>query len=230
MKMLTTMISLSAILILRYYVMAWLFQKATGSMTPIDSRPVNEKAKKQDLKYSIISSVIFAASGTFLLWTIESGISKIYFSITEYSFLYLAFSTLLYLVLHDTYYYWMHRALHHQSLLRFHYVHHVSRRPTAWTSFSFHPLEAFFQSLFIPLMTLWMPIHLGALIGILMVMTFFGFTNHLGTEIYPDFFEKRLHLITANHHQKHHQFPDRNFGLYFTFWDKWANTESRRPS
>lgn len=228
MKILITLLSLSIILIIRYYAMAWIFQKVTAPMKPIDSRRVNEKAKAQDKKYSIISSVIFALSGTLLIWSIEQGHSKIYFDINQYSYYFLILSILIYLGLHDTYYYWMHRALHNKRLLRFHFVHHVSKRPTAWTSFSFHPVEAVFQALFIPLLTLMIPIHIGALIAILMLMTFFAFTNHLGTEIYPKFVENKLYMITATHHQNHHKLPDSNFGLYFTLWDKWAGTEAKR--
>jgi Delta7-sterol 5-desaturase len=33
-------------------------------------------------------------------------------------------------------------------------------------------------------------------------------------------------LIGATHHSLHHKQFKYNYGLYFTFWDKWKRTES----
>src|SRR5215203_5438728 len=53
--------------------------------------------------------------------------------------------------------------------------------------------------------------------------------NHLDIEIYPKKFHKHFAgkwLIGATHHSLHHKQFKYNFGLYFTFWDKWKKTES----
>jgi sterol desaturase/sphingolipid hydroxylase (fatty acid hydroxylase superfamily) len=53
--------------------------------------------------------------------------------------------------------------------------------------------------------------------------------NHLNIEIYPEGFRKNFFLkwwIGATHHSMHHKQFKYNFGLYFTFWDKWKKTES----
>src|SRR3546814_1568014 len=52
-------------------------------------------------------------------------------------------SVLLYLLIHDTWFYWTHRWMHRPALFRrCHAVHHQSRPPTAWTAMSFHPWES----------------------------------------------------------------------------------------
>ena len=127
--------------------------------------------------------------------------------------------------MHDTYFYWSHRLSHKFYHLKIHHAHHKSRIPTAWTSFSFHPVEALLQAIIIPAMVFFIPVHLSVLLIVLTIMTAFGLTNHLGYEIYPSFFERKLSLITARHHQVHHSHLSKNFGLYFTFWDKWMGTE-----
>jgi hypothetical protein len=33
-------------------------------------------------------------------------------------------------------------------------------------------------------------------------------------------------LTTTTHHDLHHAQPDSNFGLYFTWWDRWMGTEN----
>lgn len=212
-------ILLSFILILRYFIGAggfyYLFRKK--------SVHANLKA---DISWSILSSVVFAFFGavTIKLWELE--LTKIYMKWDEFGWIYLPFSLVLYLFLHDAYFYWTHRLLHKSYLLKkVHFAHHLSRKPTAFTSFSFHPIEALIQAVFLPVLLILIPIHLSMLIAYLTIMSVFGITNHLGFEIYPAWLEKKLFLITANHHQKHHEHFDKNFGLYFSFWDRWMKTE-----
>ena len=57
-----------------------------------------------------------------------------------------------------------------------------------------------------------------------------GFLNHLDIEIYPRNFNKNFigkWLIGATHHSLHHSEFITNYGLYFTFWDRWMKTESK---
>jgi len=52
---------------------------------------------------------------------------------------------------------------------------------------------------------------------------------YLNTEIYPRNFDRYWlgrWLIGATHHGLHHAQFRFNYGLYFTFWDKWMRTES----
>jgi lathosterol oxidase len=60
-------------------------------------------------------------------------------------------------------------------------------------------------------------------------MTFSGAINHLNTELYPHAFDRHWlgrWLIGPTHHSLHHSQFRYNYGLYFTFWDKWMHTES----
>src|SRR3954452_16256601 len=89
-----------------------------------------------------------------------------------------------------------------------HAVHHRSRPPTAWAAMSFHPLEALTGAIVIPALVLLIPIHFGALLVVLGVMTFMGVANHLGWEIFPAWMvggAGGFWLITASHHQRHHE-------------------------
>ena len=60
-------------------------------------------------------------------------------------------------------------------------------------------------------------------------MTLSATINHAGIEIFPASWSKKpilRGLIGATHHDVHHKQARYNFGLYFTFWDKWMGTES----
>jgi hypothetical protein len=121
---------------------------------------------------------------------------------------YLPASLLIYLALHDTWFYWTHRLLHRPAWFRaVHAVHHASRPPTAWAAMSFHPLEALSGAVVIPALVLLVPIHAAVLGLVLAIMTVMGVTNHMGWEMFPQILVRsRLGgwLITASHHQRHH--------------------------
>jgi sterol desaturase/sphingolipid hydroxylase (fatty acid hydroxylase superfamily) len=109
-----------------------------------------------------------------------------------------------------------------------HAVHHESRPPTAWAAMSFHPWEALTGAIAIPALVFLIPIHIGGLAAVLTIMTIMGITNHMGWEIFPKFMVNRTlgsFLITATHHQKHHDKYRGNYGLYFRFWDKVCGTD-----
>ena len=119
----------------------------------------------------------------------------------------------------------MHRPLAFRAA---HAVHHASRPPTAWAAMSFHPIEALTGAVVIPVLVLFVPIHLAALGLVLAIMTLMGITNHMGWEIFP---RALIHsslggwLITASHHHRHHEHYRCNYGLYFRFWDRLCGTD-----
>ena len=120
--------------------------------------------------------------------------------------------------------------MHRPALFRrMHAVHHASRPPTAWAAMSFHPLEAVTGAVVIPGLVFLVPIHAGALGGVLAIMTVMGVTNHMGWEIWPRWVWRGplgAWLITASHHQRHHERYNRNFGLYFRHWDRLCGTDA----
>jgi lathosterol oxidase len=111
---------------------------------------------------------------------------------------------------------------------RAHAVHHASRPPTAWAAMSFHPWEALTGAIVIPALVFFIPIHVAALAVVLSVMTLMGVTNHMGWELFPRIIVRGVlgnWLITATHHQRHHDEYRGNYGLYFRVWDKLCGTD-----
>jgi len=63
---------------------------------------------------------------------------------------------------------------------------------------------------------------------VLTILTVMGITNHMGWEMFPTWLVKGRAgkwLITASHHQLHHQRNKCNYGLYFRFWDRLCGTD-----
>ncbi|PSB00330.1 sterol desaturase family protein [Merismopedia glauca CCAP 1448/3] len=178
---------------------------------------------RQDAELSILSAVLFAFAAAFIKSKLDAGETLLYFSIESYGGWYLVLSFLAVLILQDGYFYWLHRLFHHPLLFKWlHQGHHRSSEPTPWTSFAFDPPEALIHSLFLIAVVFLIPLHLIALIAVLMTMTIWAVLNHLGLELFPDsvlsqWFGKWL--IGPKHHSRHHHKYRVHYGLYFTFWD-----------
>lgn len=222
--------SLVLIIFLRYVAFAALYQLllSWGRKSMMVFLSARKIQVRREIKWAFFSSVIFTMFSALCLYAYQDGRTRIYSDIQEYPVWYLFASALAVLTLYETYYYWLHRIMHIPSIFRVvHKVHHESINPTVFTSFCFHPLEAVLQFFFFPLLIISIPLHYGVLFGILMLFTLSALVNHSGVEI----FKKKLlrdHLIGATHHDLHHKEFTTNFGLYFTWWDKWMGTESKK--
>ena len=188
----------------------------------------HEKSRFYEIRWSLVTSLVFAVAGAGITWLWEKGYTQIYLRFDEYPLWYLPLSFFLYLVLHDTYFYWTHRLMHHPKLYRkIHAVHHKSLEPSGWASFSFHPTESVIEALILPLLLLLVPIHPLVFLLHLTFMTLTAVSNHLGFELLPSWTRNwglSKYFISATHHAQHHKFFNYNYGLYFSFWDRWLGT------
>lgn len=226
-----------AVVVGRYFLIAGLFYAVFYLWFPkrwqlrkINSRAYKPHQFRKEVKWSMLTALLFAIAGSIMLVLWQEGWTKVYLDAQEYPLWWLPVSLVIALLLHETYYYWLHRWMHHPKVFRIvHKVHHDSNITSPWTAFSFHPLEGLLQALFLPLLLLVLPMHLYVLVLQLTIMTFSSVINHLDIEIYPrKFYRHKLGkwLIGATHHSLHHKQFKYNYGLYFTFWDKWKKTES----
>jgi sterol desaturase/sphingolipid hydroxylase (fatty acid hydroxylase superfamily) len=133
------------------------------------------------------------------------------------------------MVAHDSYFYWTHRLMHRPALFRiFHRRHHRSHNPTPFTAYSFDLAEAAAQALFIPLWVLIVPTP-WAVTGLFMLHQIArNVIGHCGYELFPATRDGRPlidWLTSVTHHDLHHAQAGWNYGLYFTWWDRWMGTE-----
>lgn len=212
----------------RYFLMSLIFQEMLKSKNVIffPNQKLNIQAEKRN---AFTSSFIFALIFISLLVCFNLGLLAI--NQNDFSLLKQIFYIGLALLIQETYYYWLHRLMHLKTFYRsFHEGHHLSNRVSAWTSFSFDWPETIIQGFVFILVAFIIPLHLYSIIFLLTVMSLSATINHLNVEIYPrkliDKFPLK-YLIGATHHALHHKEYRTNYGLYFTFWDKWMGTQSK---
>lgn len=182
----------------------------------------------KDVCWSIVTFILFGAmiAGLFMLHRV--GYTRLYTDLNTYGILFALFGVILLLLVHDTYFYWLHRLLHTPWLFRHvHLHHHRPSPPTPFTSFAFHPIEAILEFAFIVPMVFIMPLHPITLFVFANIMTAMNVWGHLGYELLP---EKVIHgkigswFNSTTHHDMHHRYNHWNYGLYFNFWDRIMHT------
>jgi Delta7-sterol 5-desaturase len=221
--------AMSAIVGLRYLLTSGAFAWATRIVRP-GLYSGQQQQIRREIGWSLASAAIYGMPAGIIAWGWQQyGWTRIYTDIASYPLWYLPVSLLAYLFAHDSWFYWTHRWMHRPRPFRIaHAVHHASRPPTAWAAMSFHPLEALTGAVVIPALVLLIPIHVAVLGLVLMIMTIMGITNHMGWEMFPRaLVHSRLGgwLITASHHQRHHENYQCNYGLYFRVWDRLCGTD-----
>src|SRR6478735_8593396 len=169
-----------------FYIYFYIWRKDHWRKRKLGSRNYNKQQFYRELIYSMITAALFAITGSLMVLTWQNGFTKIYLDVAQYGYLYLPISLVLYLLIHETYYYWLHRWMHKPAVFKVvHKVHHQSIITSPWTAFSFHPVEGLLQAVIIPLMLFFIPIHPYMLVIQLTIMTITSVINHLDIEIYP---------------------------------------------
>ena len=229
-------VEMFAIEMMRYLVAAgsvtlllWL---ARGWTLPrrIQSRMAGWNDRRREFVNSLISVGIFALTSIYIFAMVGIGFYHIPFAPPP---LWLGLVEIAFMVIaHDAYFYWMHRGLHSRVMFRrAHLEHHLSRTPTPWAAYSFAPIEGLFEASFVPLVLVLFPIHGVVLLAFVLHQIVRTVIGHMGHELaWPGFTQSPWTgwLTTTTHHDLHHSQGNHNFGLYFTWWDRWMGTEHPR--
>jgi Delta7-sterol 5-desaturase len=182
----------------------------------------------REIILSMMTSIVYGLVALISLFAIRHHWTHLYNRIDQYGMAWFLISIVLTILLHDTYFYWTHRLMHHPRLYPYlHKAHHVSTNPTPWAAYAFDPWEALLQASIFPLVIFLYPIHPLAFLIFMIWQVVFNVLGHAGFEIYPSWF---MHswtgkfFNTPTNHTMHHQYFRGNYGLYFNFWDRWMGT------
>lgn len=184
--------------------------------------------RREDLKRELLASAVTAVLFGTLFGVVFGGSQPVplshsgFFAALEF----FGWLTLIVLI-HDTYFYWSHRLLHHRRVFPVHALHHRSTNPSPFAALAFHPVEALSQVIWAVPLSLLVPIPSVVWLAFSFLAIFVNVLGHCGVEPYPLSWQTHPVLGWLNFatmHNRHHLELDKNFGLYFSFWDRVMKT------
>jgi sterol desaturase/sphingolipid hydroxylase (fatty acid hydroxylase superfamily) len=193
-----------------------------GLGRPIADRALAPGQVGREVRQSLVSIAIFGGYGVLTalgaragLWTVVplrgSGAVAL-----EIAFL---------VLWNDVHFYAIHRLLHARWLFqRIHREHHRALRPTPFSTYAMHPVEA---ALLGSVMVLVQPFHAFSLPTLLLFPLVSLAMNNLGHMSY-DLVPGRgvWHPLAATRrHERHHRHVDGNYGFLLPVLDRWLGTE-----
>jgi Delta7-sterol 5-desaturase len=186
------------------------------------------KHVRREVAYSIFALVIFSFINALFFGYGWIQHSFLYNDISEYPLWWFWISIALAIVLHDTFFYWLHRALHTRFLFNHvHRLHHESRYPTAFAAYSFSWQEAAAEFLIVMAVFYVIPMHLLAIFIFQTISIAYNAYGHCGVEFFPEGASGQRvasWFNTSSRHAFHHRRGHGNYSLYFSFWDRIMGT------
>ena len=183
----------------------------------------------REIFYSTITILIFAFIPLFFIANpAMKSHTTLYDNISDYGWFYYFLAYPIMFIMHDTYFYWTHRIMHHKTLFNtMHLVHHKSTNPSPWAAYAFHPLESIVEVGIFVVFLFTLPVHTTHIIIFFLLSIMYNIYGHLGWELYPKGFSKSVigkWINTSVNHNQHHKYFKGNYGLYFLFWDRIMGT------
>ncbi len=211
------------------FVVVSIWKKEAWRHRKIRTKTPGTKQIRREIIYSTLATAIFGTFGFFIFLGEQFGFVRLYTSIEDFGWVYFWLSLVVMIVAHDAYFYWTHRLIHHKALFKHaHKTHHRSHNPTPWTAYAFDPLEAAINGAFVFLFVCIAPAHPAVLFLFMTHMIARNVLGHCGYELMPKGMTRHplfKWLTSVTHHDLHHATSAYNFGLYFSYWDKWMGTE-----
>lgn len=183
---------------------------------------------RRELKWSVLTALIYGLVGITTILIGRTYGWQIYRRLDAHSGWWFVTSIGIAIVVHDTWFYWTHRLMHHRRLFKlFHRVHHESTNPTPWAAYCFAPLEAVVQACIFPLLAFTVPMHPLAFFAFMVWQIIFNVIGHTGFEYHPNWLMRSWLgkiINTPTNHVQHHEKMRGNYGLYFNVWDRLMGT------
>jgi Delta7-sterol 5-desaturase len=213
------------------YFLFWIVLAKIVQGKLIEGKWPEKREVAREFLYSMGMVFIVALTG-FWVYSAGPGLFKIYPDVSQYGWPYFWGSLLWIILLQDAYFYWTHRMMHHPWLFKhIHRIHHLSKNPSPWAAYAFHPVEAVVHAGFLPLYLLFFPTHPIVVALFLYHMIIRNVWLHLGLEFFPKGFTRHPFLgwiTTSTHHSLHHMYSNSDYTFYFTFWDRVMGTLDKR--
>ncbi|WP_203076248.1 sterol desaturase family protein [Falsiroseomonas ponticola] len=221
----------AAILVVAYLLPASVFHLVARIAPPasrIQQRAPRPGQVRREVLMSLRAVAIFALYGLGLLAAYRAGWTALDPDWSAWPWWWPAVGFLAAIILHDTWFYWVHRAMHAKRLFGWmHAQHHRSVTPTPWSILAFDVAETIPQFGIFVVLVMLVPMHPAVLGAYLLFDSMVNAAGHCGHEIIPD--HQRTHWLlrytnAVTHHDLHHSRFDCNYAQYFNIWDRLCGT------
>lgn len=161
----------------------WQWKNPYTARRRLQHRPFMKKDLSRELRASLATAVLF---GLFFAGVFHGQPPVPLKSPGAWKALEFAAWLAFLLAVHDTYFYWSHRLLHHPRVFPVvHALHHQSTNPSPFAALAFHPLEAFAQVVWAVPLALWLPIPSAPWLAFAFAAMLVNVLGHCGVEPYP---------------------------------------------
>ena len=163
---------------------------------------------RREILPSVLSVTTFMLPIALVAIAARTGGTRIYHQIADLGWAWYFFSFVLRFAWQETYFYWSHRVMHWPPIYRrVHAWHHLSRHPTPFTAFAFHPFEALIEGMTFVILAFLVPLHVTA------IAIFAPHSSRIGQWI-----------NSPRSHGLHHEKFRGNYSFYTNFWDRVMGT------
>lgn len=191
----------------------------------IQPKPIEWKQLRYEVLFASLTLGVGVLTQSVLRYLIEHKHATILTDPMDFSVAGLvAFQFLLYVVLFDIYFYFLHRLMHTDFFYKvLHKYHHITVSPDPITAFSFHPVEGLITGSFILIMAYCFDLHAYSITIVGVFATLNSVMLHSGHEIFPSWWYRgrfSKYYISPTYHDRHHQLYRLNLGAFTNIWDR----------
>ena len=197
--------------------------ESKNSVVKVDNHFLYPGQQKKEILQSMRSIFIFSLQGI----VIQQGIVSDWFHIqTDTSWWVLPQIVILFLW-NEIHFYFCHRLLHTKFMMRnIHYVHHLSKEPTVFSTFSFHWVEAFLLGTVVFLPLLLYPFQLLAILSLPILSLLVNLLGHSNYDLFSKYRPEHIFKFSYRH-SMHHKRGRGNLGFLLPWLDQFFKTTSK---
>ncbi len=206
------------------WLLQWLYKKRLVST--IDNHALYPGQIRKEIQNSIVSIVVFSLQGII----IQQGFVQGWLHVSHETNWYCLPQILILFFWNEIHFYLVHRLLHLPWLIRrVHFVHHVSKEPTVFSTFSFHWVEAFLLGTVIIFPLLVYPFQVIAIISLPVMSILLNTLGHCNYDLFPKL-ASNVFLKFSTRHSLHHKKARGNYGFMLPWFDTLFNTSQAKTN
>jgi sterol desaturase/sphingolipid hydroxylase (fatty acid hydroxylase superfamily) len=206
-----------------YFGAAWIGNRLTRHSAGrlIDERPVKPKQLQSEIMHSLLSIVMFGVISVFTAFLVNHGVLHVTWTVTWWK---LPLEIIALFLWNEIHFYISHRLLHTKWLYRHvHYKHHKSVTPTAYSTYSFHFVEALLLGSVMTTALLLYSFSVVSLLTLPLMSIVLNTMGHYNVDFFPGRPIGSL-LSFTRRHSYHHSRNTGNFGFFLPYLDKLFST------